>query len=180
MKPYFEYVEIPNLLELSRNLLIAMPREVKYGNIYAEYDPNDFLKKVPGLVEAVELVRPWHELSTVALITQYPKTPWPIHVDGENDDLCPEVAFNIPVYNCEDCYSVIYERKNNANPVFRLTPTTDRPYRTFDLDQVEEVGIINYQNHGVLINTAKPHTIVNPTLRPRIVASFRWNPTIKW
>ena len=102
MKPYFEYVDIPNLTELSRNLVLAMPREVMYGTIFAEYDPNT-LKHVPGLVEAVELVRPWHELSTVALITQYPGVPWPIHVDGESDELCPEVAFNIPVYNCEAC-----------------------------------------------------------------------------
>lgn len=180
MKPYFEYVNVPNLSKLSERILTILPKQVMYGSIFAEYDPNDFLQQVPGLVESVELVRPWNELSTVALITQYPGVFWPIHVDGKSDDSCPEVAFNIPVVNCEDCYSIIYERVNDAQPNFTLTPKTDQPYRTFELDQVKKIATINYKNHAVLLNTAKPHTIINPTNRPRIVASFRWNPPIIW
>ena len=180
MKPYYEYVEIPNLKQLSADLLLAVPKEVKYGTIFAEYNPNEFLKDVPGLVDAVELIRPWKELSVVALITQYPKTDWPIHVDGENDDLKPGVAFNIPVFNCKNCYSIVYEQIDDELPEFTTTPKTERPYRTFEPSSVKQVGIVNYNDHAVLINTAKPHTIVNPTQLPRIVASFRFYPPILW
>jgi hypothetical protein len=108
----------------------------------------------------------------------YPDMPALIHVDGPSDDLNPGVAFNIPVYNCE--YSIMYECVNNAQPSLKFTPDTDVPYRTFESDQVEQVAMVHYQNRGVLINTDKPHMVVNQTDRPRIVASFRWDPPIKW
>lgn len=179
MKPYFEYVKIPDLKQLSLNMFKVMPQELMRGNIFKDYNPNDFLKAVPGLVEAVELIGPWDQLCVVSLIAQHPKAVWPIHVDGDNHNVRPGVAFNIPVYNCENCYTVMYESIDNVQPVSTLTPTNN-PYKIFELDQVKEVAVINYQNHAVLINTAKPHTIVNPTNRPRIVASFRWNPPIRW
>jgi len=128
----------------------------------------------------VELRRPWKEISTVALITQYPNSDSPIHVDGENDELTPGVALNIPVFNCKNCYSIMYKQIDDELPVFITTPGTERPYRTFEPSSVEQVGIVNYNDHAVLINTAKPHTIVNPTKLPRIVASFRFYPPILW
>jgi hypothetical protein len=179
MKPYFEYVDIPDLANLSRNLLMAMPKEVKYGTIFAEYDPNKFLKDVPGLVDAVKLIRPWEELSVVALITQYPNTDCPIHVDGFAEENIG-VALNIPVFNCENCYSIIYDPIGDSFPSDARTLVTDLPLRQFRPSQVKEVATITYKGHAVLINTSKPHTVVNPTLVPRIVASFRFSPPIIW
>lgn len=179
MKPYYEYIDIPNLKQLSKNLLFAMPTEVKHGTIFAEYDPNEFLKDVPGLIEAVELVRPWDELSGVALITQYPNKEWPIHIDGDVD-LVFGVALNIPVFNCENCYSIMYEELSNSTAETVPSPKTGLPYRMFRPEDVRQVDVVNYKNHAVLLNTAKPHSIVNPTHLPRIVASFRFKPPILW
>jgi hypothetical protein len=180
MKPYYEYIDIPNLKQLSKNLLLAMPRKVRSESIFASYDPNEFLKDVPGLIDAVELVRPWEECSEVALITHHPDLiNWPIHVDGAGD-LRFGVALNIPVFNCENCYSIMYEEIDRPASRLVLTPDTVLPYRMFNPEDVRQVDTVNYKGHAVLLNTEKPHTIVNPTHLPRIVASFRFTPPILW
>ena len=178
MKPYFEYVDIPNLKELSDDLLKIVPQAAWEGTPVITYSSDSFLKEVCGLVETVEMIRPWNELGTIALITMFPDMPALVHVDGPSDDSNPGVAFNIPVFNC--AHSIIYERVNNAQPNLQFTPDTNVPYRTFELDQVQQIAMIDYNNRGVLINTDKPHKIEMQENLPRIVLSFRWDPPIKW
>ena len=65
------------------------------------------------MVKTVELVKPWAEVSGVCVITTMPGDHTPIHVDGDGTKKCG-YGLNIPVFNCEDCYTVVYDTINNA------------------------------------------------------------------
>jgi len=169
----YKLINIPNLKEVSADLYRAVPWVNRRQTVFNVL-PKEYFEELNSVRSAVELIKPWSEVAGVCVITTMPNDHTPIHVDG-NGTKKDGFGFNIPVHNCEDCYTVVYDVKGSATPSDPFsTPTFGHPYQIFEPEEVVEVDRLYYKDCGFLINTDKPHKVVNPTDKPRIVASFRF------
>ena len=76
----YHYIDIPNLEEISKQVLDLSPELHKNTNIYKSYG-KEFFGSIVTLVESVETLKPWKEIFDIALVSTKPKSKLPIHVD---------------------------------------------------------------------------------------------------
>lgn len=182
---YSKPVYIENLHELRREIFKLIPRKVLTTTQFDNFSPKHF-ENVTGLKEIVNSIRPWDEVANIQILVTPPAntTALSIHVDGKNQ----KVAFNIPILNYENAYTVTYAVKDEsivAGVEYReISGLSDVPYNIpvtkYTPDQVVEVHRTYYDNHANLIDVTLPHAVVNLSNQARVVASIRWDPPLSW
>jgi hypothetical protein len=168
----YRYVDFPNLKEIAKQILEILPDLHKDTNVYKSYD-KDFFFKIKPLVESVEKFKPWNDMFDIAIVSTKANSSLPIHKDfGPIEKTI--YSLNIPIYNCDKSYNILYKLKENAQPEKRTDDKNEYEYFKYKEKDVEEVARF-YLTQAVLFNTQMPHTAINPTNEPRIMLTMRFN-----
>jgi hypothetical protein len=146
----YQYVDMPNLEEISKKVLEKIPDFHKDNSAYKSYDKK-FFGEIEILKESVE------------------KLKLPIHIDYGPVEKT-KYSLNIPVYNCEKTYTVFYKIKEGAQ--LEKKSAGINYYNGYKESDVEEIDRI-YLNKAAFFNTQVPHSAINPTNEPRIILTMR-------
>ena len=166
----YHYIDIPNLEEISKQVLDLSPELHKNTNIYKSYG-KEFFGSIVTLVESVETLKPWKEIFDIALVSTKPKSKLPIHVDY-GPITKHKYSLNIPVYNCENTYVIMYKKKNN-NVNYYTKSSGHNDYNEFNEVDMEPIDTF-YLSKAALFSTQIPHRPINETTEPRIMLTVRF------
>lgn len=159
---------MPNLEEISKQILDKIPIFHKNNSAYKSYD-KEFFGEIQVLRESVEKLKPWNEIFDVAIVSTKRKCKLPIHVDyGPIEQT--KYSLNIPVYNCVKTYTVFYRVKEGVQ--YQKQSAGINSYNGYEESDVEEIDRI-YLNKPAFFNTQVPHSAVNDTEEPRIILTIR-------
>lgn len=88
-------------------------------------------------------------------------------------------ALNIPIENCENSYTVWYQKKNNLSPKFFYYNTNDGPilYFNYEPENVNEIDRIE-SKYPVFVNVKEPHKGESFNQNKRILISLRFTPEL--
>ena len=164
----YQYVDMPNLEEISKKVLEKIPDFHKDNSAYKSYDKK-FFGEIEILTESVETLKPWNEIFDVAIVSTKHNSKLPIHIDYGPVEKT-KYSLNIPVYNCEKTYTVFYKIKEGAQ--FEKKSAGINYYNGYKESDVEEIDRI-YLNKAAFFNTQVPHSAINPTDEPRIILTIR-------
>jgi hypothetical protein len=171
MIPY-KYVDFPNLKETVNEILKIIPELHKDTSVYKSYD-KEFFSNIKLLKDGVEKFNSWNEIFDIAIVSTKANSSLPIHKDfGPIEKTI--YSLNIPLYNCDKSYNILYKLKENAQPEKRTDGKNEYEYFKYKEKDVEEVARF-YLTQAVLFNTQMPHTAINPTKEPRIMLTIRFN-----
>ena len=171
MIPY-KYVDFPNLKETVKEILKIIPELHNDTSVYKSYD-KEFFSNIKLLKDGVEKFKPWNEIFDIAIVSTKANSSLPIHKDfGPIEKTI--YSLNIPIYNCDKSYNILYKLKENAQPEKRTDDKNEYEYFKYKEKDVEEVARF-YLTQAVLFNTQMPHTAINPTNEPRIMLTMRFN-----
>jgi len=186
MKPYFEYLEIKDLFEISRGILELLPSE-EYDKTFSKFHDPKIFKNIPGLIDVIEKIGPYEQVDSVYVIYQDPSGFIPLHIDGYGAEDGRGVVLNIPLQACEHCFTRVYRKKENLTKL--NSEIIDLPdylvqeeanHLVFNLSDLELVAEICNKDQPMLLNTLEPHTSVNNGTNTQILASFWFNPLLLW
>jgi hypothetical protein len=164
----YQYVDIPNLDEISKQILEKIPDFHKDNSAYKSYSKKYF-GEIEILKKSVETLKPWNEIFDVAVVSTKQNSKLPIHIDyGPVEKI--KYSLNIPVYNCEKTYTVFYKIKEGVQPTKKSAGIND--YNGYKASDAEEIDRI-YLNKAAFLNTQIPHSAINPTNEPRIILTIR-------
>jgi len=174
----YQYVDIPNLDEISEQVLHKIPEFHKDNSScnFKNCDKN-FFKEIKILKDFIETLIPWDEITHTAIVCTGSKSRLPIHVDRHPDKV-HQYALNIPVYNCLNTYTIFYKIRDrnkfnlSTDLYYGKNPKTQYSYFVYDQSDVEEIDRL-YLNKAAFFNHQIPHSAVNDTNEPRIVLSIR-------
>jgi len=174
----YQYIDIPNLNEISKQVLNKIPEFHKNNSSFKSCD-KDFFKDIKILKDFIETLMPWDEIKNAAIVCTGGKSRLPIHVDRHPDE-GHKYALNIPVYNCINTYTIFYKMKdgNKFNPsadgYYKKNKNRENQHSYFVCNEsdVEEIDRL-YLNKAAFFNIQVPHSAVNDTDEPRIVLSIR-------
>jgi len=171
MIPY-KYVDFPNLKETVNEILKIIPELHKDTSVYKSYD-KEFFSNIKLLKDGVEKFNSWNEIFDIAIVSTKANSSLPIHKDfGPIEKTI--YSLNLPLYNCDKSYNILYKLKENANFKKKSDENNDYEYFKYKEKDVEEVARF-YLTQAVLFNTQMPHTAINPTNEPRIMLTMRFN-----
>jgi hypothetical protein len=171
MIPY-KYVDFPNLKETVNEIYKIIPELHKDTSVYKSYD-KEFFSNIKLLKDGVEKFNSWNEIFDIAIVSTKANSSLPIHKDfGPIEKTI--YSLNIPLYNCDKSYNILYKLKENAQPEKRTDGKNEYEYFKYKEKDVEEVARF-YLTQAVLFNTQMPHTAINPTNEPRIMLTMRFN-----
>jgi hypothetical protein len=173
----YQYVDIPKLDEISKIIMQYIPKDIVKKTLFRSLPEKQFSLCRP-LVEAVETIRPWHDIDYIALITVAPHSKLSIHVDWDDIKDRP-YALNIPIYNCATTPSIFYRLKNKDVQPKAIYQDHGDPYHYYDEEQTEEIERF-FLHKAAFFNTQVPHSAVNDTDEPRIIISIRFNTPIEF
>jgi hypothetical protein len=171
MIPY-KYVDFPNLKETVNEILKIIPELHKDTSVYKSYD-KEFFSNIKLLKDGVEKFNSWNEIFDIAIVSTKANSSLPIHKDfGPIEKTI--YSLNLPLYNCDKSYNILYKLKENVNFKKKSDENNDYEYLKYKERDLEEVARF-YLTQAVLFNTQMPHTAINPTNEPRIMLTMRFN-----
>ena len=171
MIPY-KYVDFPNLKETVNEILKIIPELHKDTSIYKSYD-KEFFSNIKLLKDGVERFNSWNEIFDIAIVSTKANSSLPIHKDfGPIEKTI--YSLNLPLYNCDKSYNILYKLKENVNFKKKSDENNDYEYLKYKERDLEEV-VRFYLTQAVIFNTQMPHTAINPTNEPRIMLTMRFN-----
>lgn len=171
MIPY-KYVDFPNLKETVNEILKIIPELHNDTSVYKSYD-KEFFSNIKLLKDGVEKFNSWNEIFDIAIVSTKANSSLPIHKDfGPIEKTI--YSLNLPLYNCDKSYNILYKLKENANFKKKSDENNDYEYIKYKERDLEEV-VRFYLTQAVLFNTQMPHTAINPTNEPRIMLTIRFN-----
>jgi hypothetical protein len=171
MIPY-KYVDFPNLKETVNEILKIIPELHKDTSIYKSYD-KEFFSNIKLLKDGVERFNSWNEIFDIAIVSTKANSSLPIHKDfGPIEKTI--YSLNLPLYNCDKSYNILYKLKENAKSKKKSDKNDDYEYLKYKERDLEEV-VRFYLTRAVIFNTQMPHTAINPTNEPRIMLTMRFN-----
>jgi hypothetical protein len=112
---HYKHVEFPHMAEIKKNILENLDKFFFKNTVFKVCKPRSF--EFPELINAVETIKPWSEVSHISIIAQQPflhiiSPDTNIHQDvmslterGQEQPVC----LNIPIYNCDETYVAIYK-----------------------------------------------------------------------
>jgi hypothetical protein len=166
----YKYIDLPRIEDIQRLVLPYIPSDVYKYTVFKSLPEFQFSLCKP-LVEAVEVIRPWNDISYIAMITVAPHDKLPTHIDWDLKD--NPWALNIPIYNCDDTVSIFYRLKDeNCEPKVIYQDHGD-PFYYYSGDQTEELERF-YLTKAAFFNTQVPHSALNTTDKARIIISIRF------
>jgi hypothetical protein len=172
----YKFVNLPNLTEISSAVVKYIPENYKKFLGFTSITKDKFSSCTP-LVEAVETIRPWHDVDYIALITVSPYNKLPTHIDWDMAD--NPFSLNIPIFNCAKTPSVFYKLKNKQIEPKIIYQDHGDPFYYYDSDQTEEVERF-YLTKAAFFNTQIPHSAINDTNETRIMISVRFKTPLKF
>jgi hypothetical protein len=171
MIPY-KYIDFPNLKETVNEILKIIPELHKDTSVYKSYD-KEFFSNIKLLKDGVEKFNSWNEIFDIAIVSTKANSSLPIHKDfGPIEKTI--YSLNLPLYNCDKSYNILYKLKENVNFKKKSDENNDYEYLKYKERDLEEVARF-YLTQAVLFNTQMPHTAINPTNEPRIMLTMRFN-----
>lgn len=178
MTQYYKIIKIPDLDQISQEVDAALGQLITgAANLKAVYTFNivntvRLLELVPSLTRWLDTVGLKNNLLYAGLPCTAPHSNGSIHTDGK----CTE-AINLPVYNCEDGYSVWYNAEQMGSIAESASGKSSNqaaeyiPY--MHAGAVELARVSN--THPIWFNTAVPHRGINTSNRPRIILTLRFD-----
>lgn len=167
----YQYIDLPNLKEISNQVLLRSPDLHKNTNIYKSYN-REFFEDIEILVETIEKLKPWKEIFDIAIVSTKAKSKLPIHVD-HGPITRHKYSLNIPVYNCDETYVVMYKKKNQNTKYYTTNLKDNHHYDEYLEDDMEVIDKF-YLTKAALFNTQIPHRPINETSDPRIMLTIRF------
>jgi hypothetical protein len=178
MHPYYKIISIPELAKISHEIDGALPQlitgavDLKQVYSFNIIDTSRLLQLSPALTSWLDSVGLTSHLKYAGLPCTAPHSSGSIHTDGK----CVE-AINLPVYNCDQGYSIWYQ----ASCIGTITESTSGkstnqqaeyvPYSHADAVELSRVS----NQHPIWFNTSIPHRGVNLSNRPRIILTLRFD-----
>jgi hypothetical protein len=196
MKKNYSFIDLGND-NLSRHLANFLETEVDWeqytpdhykDSIYAvsHWLPKEAVEPCQVLTDAVNRVCSWNDVDHVMVFRFSPGVEV-IHRDEDCAYLPDKTVpvkwhLNIPVTNCENCYTAIYEALPNQHQHYTLEPDLpglaweigDGNTHVYRSDQVREIDRY-YFRQPVVLNTKTIHCVHNPTNQVSVRMSLRMN-----
>jgi hypothetical protein len=178
MTQYYKIIDVSNLSKISYEVdsalgqLVTGATDLKSVYTFNIINTTHLLQLVPSLADWLNIIGLKNNLIYAGLPCIAPHSRGGIHIDGK----CIE-AINLPVYNCENGYSVWYHAERTGNIAESLSGKSTNqsaeyiPY--LSADPVELARVSN--KHPVWVNTAVPHCGINDSNRPRIILTLRFD-----
>jgi len=176
---FYSTFNIPNLEKIKEEFL---PFRILYVDKISVFNPlsKDELKdKVPEFCNFLKSVDLYDRWITTSMCTIPPHQNYPLHIDSLH---CKDrfVALNIPIFNCENTYTVWYEAEIDKLIWDKLH---GHIHATYDAachckwETSVEVKRVESKD-PMLINVSIPHSVFNPTERYRFLVSSRFTPEL--
>jgi hypothetical protein len=164
----YKFIDMPDIEEIGERIWKNIPQELKR----TQYRTTEAFRyeKLKILVDSVETIHPWKDISGVGLIIAEPMSIVPIHTDHEVPHM---YALNIPIYNTAKCATVFFQSKEGKNP-WHASQSHGDPFDFYFYEDVDRLGGFSLTKPAIF-NTHVPHAIINPTNDLRCVLSFRFN-----
>jgi hypothetical protein len=195
MESNYKFIDLGDK-NLSRRLAHFLDNDVDWSkytperakdSIYAitNWLPKEAVASCRALMAAVDRVCNWNQVSHVMIFRVSPGIEV-IHRDQEIAQVWPNIevpvkwALNIPVTNCDDTYTAIYEALPGQQ--YALKPNIpglwwesgDDNCHVYRPDQVREIDRYSFVQ-PVVLNTHTIHCIHNPTNQVSVRLSLRMN-----
>jgi hypothetical protein len=182
MTQYYKIINIPELDKISQEVdatlgqLVTGAPDLKQVYTFNIIDTARLLDLVPSLAKWLDIVGLKNNLLYAGLPCTAPHSNGSIHTDGK----CTE-SINLPVYNCNDGYSVWYDAIQMGSIAESVSgKSTCRAAEYVPYLHAGAVELARISNkHPIWFNTAVPHRGVNLSNRPRIILTLRFNCPIK-
>jgi hypothetical protein len=171
MYPYYKFIDLPHLEEISAGVLKLLPPELLQNTRFTSDHYIGRYKKIPGFVEAIETIKPFDEVDAVCYIIVGPNDKLVKHTDiGYKNP----IVLNIPIYNCLDTFSVFYKVENRTQTLIAGDfGTANNLLDSYEADETEVVEKV-VMSKPMLYNVSMPHNAINDTTEPRVVLSVRF------
>lgn len=139
-------------------------------NLFRVIDDHKVLEELPSIKRWIDENN--LRLKTFAYISIGPMIRQSIHKDRGT----PELALNIPVFNCENIYTVFYE-VGDREETLNYTPVTKLPFYSYEGFSPTDPNRILGQYSLIkptILNVKQAHSVVNTTNQSRLCLSFRF------
>lgn len=178
MTQYYKIINIPELKKISQEVdaalgqLVTGAPDLKAVYTFNIINTTQLLELAPSLAEWLDTVGLKNNLLYAGLPCTAPHSNGSIHTDGK----CTE-AINLPVYNCNDGYSVWYDAIQIGGIAESLSGKSTAqaaeyvPYLHAGAVELDRVS----NKHPIWFNTAVPHRGINASNRPRIILTLRFD-----
>lgn len=178
MTQYYKIINVPGVDQISQEVdaalgqLVTGPANLKAVYTFNIVNPSELLKLAPSLSAWLDTIGLKNNLLYAGLPCTAPYSNGRIHTDGK----CVE-AINLPVYNCEEGYSAWYDAEQMGNITESVSGKSTNqlaeyvPYLHQGATELDRVS----NKYPIWFNTAVPHRGLNPSNRPRIILTLRFN-----
>lgn len=166
----YKFYDLPNLEIIQGKIWNNIPVEVKNKQAYMSVDKKQ-LAKCKELVEGFNSFHDWNDIHDIGLIIVQPKSHHDIHTDSGLLLRHYPYAFNIPIQNTENTWTVFYKLKEGKSGQLVLQPHGD-PYYIYSDTDVEEIERFNCTK-PCFLNTQQPHQVINGREEIRALISIR-------
>jgi hypothetical protein len=169
--PNYKFIDLPYFKEIAAGVLKLLPPELLQQTRFTVDHYTGRYKKIPHFVEAIETLKPFEEVDAVCYIIVGPNDRLVKHTDiGYKNP----IVLNIPVYNCDDTYSVFYRVDNRTKTLIAGDfGTANHLLDSYEADETEVVEKV-VMSKPMLYNVSVPHNAINDTTEPRVVLSVRF------
>jgi hypothetical protein len=169
----YTILNIPNIDKIKKELNEIVSKDITgFSAVDTEiiksqcFELNNFLK-------SINLLDRWKDTGIVVLnnsslvVHSDSIVPWRIY------------ALNIPIYNCENSYTIWYKVKNGAHPTVNEYGEPNRKVYSFQYnsEDVEEIDRMESSN-AAFVNVKVPHSGISMTNSVRCLISLRFVPNI--
>jgi hypothetical protein len=171
--------DVPELLEIQKEFQHI--QQLQFPGL----NQNDFLyvdkdileHHAPVYCEFLKRIKLYKRRSDTALISSYGSKPFPIHIDGEDwENRC--FALNLPVYNCDQSYTVWYKGTRSGLPGGYTDPNDNRSDAIL-YDEATAVEIDRMPaSTPAIVNISVPHRPVTLHGKLRYLVSTRFGPEL--
>jgi hypothetical protein len=178
MTQYYKIINIPELDKISHEVDVALGQlvtgapDLKEVYTFNIINTTQLLDLAPSLAKWLDAVGLRYNLLYAGLPCTAPHSNGSIHTDGK----CTE-SINLPVYNCNDGYSVWYDAIQIGGIAESTSgKSTNQAAEYVPYSHAGAVELARISNkHPIWFNTAVPHRGVNFSGRPRIILTLRFN-----
>jgi hypothetical protein len=147
----------------------------KNNFLYIDKDTLEY--QAPAYCQFLKRVELYERRSNTAIISNQRDHAFPIHADGDNEaNRC--FALNLPVYNCDQSYTVWYKGTRSDRPGEYTDVSDKRSYAIF-YDEATAVEIDRMPaSTPAIVNISVPHRPVTLHNNLRYLVSTRFNPEL--
>ena len=172
MYPYYKIIDIPDIDNISHQVDLALPRlvvrppDLKQVFSFNTIDTGLLLQLSPALKDWLDSIGLTTHLQYAGLPCAAPHSQGDIHTDGKSTE-----AINLPIYNCDQGYSVWYQSSCVDTTPESVNLSTGIPHSHADAVELARVS----NRHPIWFNTTIPHRGINMSSRPRIIMTLRFD-----